>query len=101
MCWNSFFYFIYFIFDRRHLDISQYDESHGTYEHENKVLKQIVASLPNLVSLDISGTNLAGKGERKRVESTNVFSPFHRCMQLFIENNKLRYNANSVSERIV
>jgi len=53
---------IYVLFFR-HLDISQIDDLQGTFEHENKVLKQIVASLPHLVSLDISGTNLAGKGK--------------------------------------
>lgn len=49
----------------RHLDISQSEEGQGMYERENQVLKSIVEALPNLTSLDISGTNLAGKGKDK------------------------------------
>ncbi|XP_044731573.1 protein zer-1 homolog [Chrysoperla carnea] len=48
-----------------HLDISQSLSSrhnNGVYENENKVLATIVESLPQLKSLDISGTNLAGSG---------------------------------------
>jgi hypothetical protein len=43
------------------LDISQNHERF--YENEDTVLAQIVISLPNLKALDISGTNLAGKGK--------------------------------------
>uniref|UniRef100_T1IJT0 Protein zer-1 homolog n=1 Tax=Strigamia maritima TaxID=126957 RepID=T1IJT0_STRMM len=46
----------------RHLDISQHIEKHGVYRNPNQLLTQIVDSLPRLVSLDISGTNLAGTG---------------------------------------
>ncbi|XP_074038532.1 protein zer-1 homolog isoform X2 [Leptinotarsa decemlineata] len=46
----------------RHLDISQSRDEHGKYDKGNKILKTIVESLPKLTSLDISGTNLAGRG---------------------------------------
>ena len=46
----------------RHLDISQTDKILGTYKCPNHSLKSLVSSLPNLTSLDISGTNLAGTG---------------------------------------
>lgn len=46
----------------RHLDISQANERHGKYYNPNDVLTKIVTSLPELESLDISGTNLAGSG---------------------------------------
>lgn len=47
------------------LDISQTESypEQGVYKDENKTLAMIVNSLPNLMSLDISGTNLAGKGK--------------------------------------
>lgn len=46
----------------RRLDISQANERLGKYANPNEVLAKIVASLPHLESLDISGTNLAGTG---------------------------------------
>ncbi|XP_026329372.1 protein zer-1 homolog [Hyposmocoma kahamanoa] len=46
----------------RHLDISQSSERYGKYTNPNEVLTKLVTSLPQLVSLDISGTNLAGTG---------------------------------------
>lgn len=46
----------------RHLDISQSREDHGKYEAPTKILRTLVESLPKLTSLDISGTNLAGRG---------------------------------------
>ncbi|XP_014244618.1 protein zer-1 homolog [Cimex lectularius] len=46
----------------RHLDISQSSEKMGLYQKENEALAYIVDNLPNLTSLDISGTNLAGRG---------------------------------------
>lgn len=46
----------------RHLDISQSSEKMGMYQNENDTLEYIVVNLPNLESLDISGTNLAGTG---------------------------------------
>ena len=46
----------------RHLDISQSEEKFGVYAEPNKMLSKLVENLPNLTSLDISGTNLAGTG---------------------------------------
>lgn len=46
----------------RHLDVSQANERHGKFYNPNEVLAKIVTSLPELESLDISGTNLAGTG---------------------------------------
>lgn len=45
-----------------HLDISQSNERHGKYFTPNEILTQLVESLTELESLDISGTNLAGTG---------------------------------------
>ncbi|KAG8175428.1 hypothetical protein JTE90_002858 [Oedothorax gibbosus] len=44
----------------RHLDLSNTGEDVLLYDNPNQVLKTIVNNLPELVSLDISGTNLAG-----------------------------------------
>ncbi|KAF8777650.1 Protein zer-1 like protein [Argiope bruennichi] len=44
----------------RHLDISNTADHVIMYDSPNATLKRIVKSLENLVSLDISGTNLAG-----------------------------------------
>lgn len=46
------------------LDLSQTESypDQGVYKNENYTLTLIVSCLPNLMSLDISGTNLAGKG---------------------------------------
>jgi Zyg-11 protein homolog len=46
----------------RHLDISQPKEKHGKFVDENQALLNLVQNLPQLESLDISGTNLAGTG---------------------------------------
>lgn len=46
----------------KHLDISQSGDDRGKYEKANQFLAKIVESLPRLISLDISGTNLAGRG---------------------------------------
>jgi Zyg-11 family protein len=46
----------------RHLDISQSKEENGRYENGGQILATLVDSLPKLTSLDISGTNLAGRG---------------------------------------
>lgn len=46
----------------RHLDISNSDEKLGIFTEPNRTLTTLVESLPLLTSLDISGTNLAGKG---------------------------------------
>lgn len=50
----------------RHLDISCTSEVAVFYQTPNKTLKYIVDNLDNLVSLDISGTNLAGRRTRER-----------------------------------
>ncbi|XP_044745986.1 uncharacterized protein LOC123307655 [Coccinella septempunctata] len=49
----------------RHLDISQCNEELGKYSKPNEILAAIVKCLPYLTSLDISGTNLAGRGVAK------------------------------------
>ena len=46
----------------RHLDISHSNRKYGCYEKPNEFLSELVRGLPELVSLDISGTNLAGRG---------------------------------------
>ena len=49
----------------RHLDISRFSvhgNNLGEYKNPNQVLRSIAENLPHLVSLDISGTNLAGTG---------------------------------------
>ena len=58
----------------RHLDISQYEKKLGIYDHPNQCLKSLVTSLPDLTSLDISGTNLAGTGsyEDQRVVKCDI-----------------------------
>ncbi|XP_014602206.1 PREDICTED: protein zer-1 homolog [Polistes canadensis] len=50
----------------RHLDISQSNFIQGQFEHPNRILRRIVTGLPELVSLDIGGTNLAGRGVAER-----------------------------------
>ncbi|XP_071041876.1 protein zer-1 homolog [Parasteatoda tepidariorum] len=57
---------IYLIKTIRHLDISSTEAHTVKYENPNQVLKTIVDNLVNLTSLDISGTNLAGKGTIER-----------------------------------
>lgn len=47
----------------RHLDISQSNEKNGHFNKPDSTLASLVESLPLLVSLDISGTNLAGRGK--------------------------------------
>lgn len=42
------------------MDISQSNPQQGIFENPNTVLTDIVNGLPQLTSLDISGTNLAG-----------------------------------------
>lgn len=49
-----------FFLDHRHLDISNLHDSHNTYDEPNNRLQKLVEGLPKLMSLDISGTNLAG-----------------------------------------
>ncbi|KAK0181470.1 hypothetical protein PV327_003754 [Microctonus hyperodae] len=50
----------------RHLDLSHSNHKHGYYENPNQVLAELVSGLPDLVSLDIGGTNLAGRGVAER-----------------------------------
>ena len=47
----------------RHLDISQSTENASIYRDPNETLAELVQNLPHLTSLDISGTNLAGRGK--------------------------------------
>lgn len=46
----------------RHLDISHSNPNNGIFTNPNKTLSDIVNGLPELISLDIGGTNLAGRG---------------------------------------
>ncbi|XP_012262910.2 protein zer-1 homolog [Athalia rosae] len=46
----------------RELDISQSNTKFGEYAFPNKTLETLIWGLPNLISLDIGGTNLAGTG---------------------------------------
>lgn len=58
----------------RHLDISQCNEELGKYSRPNEILATIVECLPFLTSLDISGTNLAGRGVATvRIEGVATF----------------------------
>ena len=54
--------YIFFPIFSRHLDISQMNKRQGRYEFANVSLRNLVQELPELTSLDISGTNLAGTG---------------------------------------
>lgn len=57
----------------RHLDISLSRDERGKYDKPNEMLSEIVENLPRLVSLDISGTNLAGRGvAQTRCNETGV-----------------------------
>ncbi|XP_018366887.1 PREDICTED: protein zer-1 homolog [Trachymyrmex cornetzi] len=56
----------------RHLDISQSCHKQGQFENPNKILSDLVTGLPQLVSLDIGGTNLAGRGVAERPINTNI-----------------------------
>jgi len=53
-----------------HLDISQCNESRGHFKKPNLFLETLVPSLPQLCSLDISGTNLAGTGGERTITET-------------------------------
>lgn len=46
----------------RHLDVSQSNDKNGMFGEPDTTLASLVENLPLLVSLDISGTNLAGRG---------------------------------------
>ncbi|XP_071563847.1 protein zer-1 homolog [Temnothorax nylanderi] len=56
----------------RHLDISQSNYKQGQFDNPNKILADLVSGLPQLVSLDIGGTNLAGRGVAERPVDTNI-----------------------------
>lgn len=56
----------------RHLDISQSNYKHGQFDNPNKILCDLVNGLPQLVSLDIGGTNLAGRGVAERPIDTKI-----------------------------
>ncbi|XP_012281887.1 protein zer-1 homolog isoform X2 [Orussus abietinus] len=53
----------------RHLDISLATSKYGQYENPNQMLAELVNGLPELVSLDIGGTNLAGTGVAERLHN--------------------------------
>lgn len=57
----------------RDLDISQSNIKYGHYENPNKVLGELVRGLPMLVSLDIGGTNLAGRGVAERPDHSITY----------------------------
>nr|BDT62819.1 MAG: zer-1-like protein [Metapenaeus joyneri majanivirus] len=48
---------------QKFLDISQDKKTCEIFKFPDQVLSKLVTSLPNLISLDISGTNLDGKGQ--------------------------------------
>ena len=56
------------------MDISQIksNQYQGQYENPNEILRNLVQSLVNLSSLDISGTNLAGSGSYEDQKGQNV-----------------------------
>lgn len=54
--------FCYYMFIFRFLDVSQANQTYGMFECPDTTLANLVQSLPNLTSLDISGTNLSGDG---------------------------------------
>ena len=56
----------------RHLDISQISKRDGHYENPNDILRNLVQSLENLSSLDISGTNLAGTSSYETQQGQDV-----------------------------
>lgn len=51
-----------FLLFLRFLDVSQANQTYGMFECPDTTLANLVSSLPNLTSLDISGTNLSGDG---------------------------------------
>lgn len=69
----------------RHLDVSQVrkgpENAHveGRYDFPNKSLHNLVLSLPELTSLDISGTNLAGSGNYDDLIKGASSSEISRC----------------------
>jgi len=53
------------------LDISQTESyvNSGIFEYANRTLELLIKSLPNLMHLDISGTNLDGCGELSNINN--------------------------------
>lgn len=76
----------------KHLDISQLNEIYGTFRIPNQTLASLVESLPNLVSLDISGTNLAGTGNI-------LFNYFPTSCAAFILYNKTKHSFSGVADQ--
>lgn len=67
------------IFLFRFLDVSQANQKYGVFESPDATLANLVSSLPNLTSLDISGTNLSGDGtfdEYRYSDSVSTFPMF-------------------------
>lgn len=60
----------------RYLDVSQSKEERGKYADGSRMLAAIVESLPGLVSLDISGTNLAGRGVAAEIRMGESAVPY-------------------------
>jgi len=56
----------------RHLDVSQSNESSSVFQYTRETLTNIIQSLPSLTSLDISGTNLAGRGVAESGENCDI-----------------------------
>lgn len=54
------------------MDISRSNYKHGQFDNPNKILCDLVNGLPQLVSLDIGGTNLAGRGVAERPIDTKI-----------------------------
>lgn len=50
------------LYSLKHLDLSQSNERLGIFPNPNTMLARMMHCLPRLMSLDISGTNLAGTG---------------------------------------
>ncbi|KAG0730508.1 Protein zer-1 [Chionoecetes opilio] len=57
------------------LDVSQANQTCGMFEYPDTTLANLVTSLPNLASLDISGTNLSGDGTFDERSSTETRRP--------------------------
>ncbi|XP_042228378.1 protein zer-1 homolog isoform X2 [Homarus americanus] len=53
------------------VDVSQANQKYGVFDSPDNVLANLVSSLPNLTSLDISGTNLSGDGTFDEYRDTN------------------------------
>ena len=94
----------------RHLDISQHHEntdySHDMilYKDPNKILKSIVDNLPELKSLDISATNLAGDGvfeyESNQSSGKNQRNASHPTQRAALPNHDSEHNYMDVDQTI-